>query len=247
MLDGPAVERAASRAAAPTRLTTNGFDVIAEVKLRSPADGAFDASPADVASISEQYERSGAAALSVLTEPARFSGDIAHLETAARHVPAPVMRKDFLVHPKQVLEARANGASGVLLIARLLDSSGLEAMTDLALDLGMFVLVEVFDPRDLALAEEVLDRDVLLGVNCRDLATLEVRFERLEEMATELPRSKTLVAESGVTDPHRARLVAEMGYQMALVGSALMRSANPTQLLREMIQSGRSATVEVAS
>ncbi len=238
------MERAARLAAPPIPLTLDerGFDLVAEVKLRSPAEGAFETGSDEVAERADVYASSGAAAVSVLTEPDRFDGSLDHLQEGANSVSVPVMRKDFLVDPLQVLEARSRGASGVLLITKILDAERLATMTDAALGLGMFVLVELFDHHDIEAASHVFDREILLGVNCRDLTTLEVRFERLNEMVGQLPYSMPLVAESGVTEVDDARSVAEMGYRLALVGSALMRSSRPGDLVRGMIEAGRSVT-----
>ena len=142
------------------RLSSAGFDLIAEMKLRSPAVGALRAaSEEDPAARAQLYAEAGAAAVSVLTEPSRFDGALAHLERAAAALAplgVPAMRKDFLVDPYQVLEARAAGAGGVLLILRMLPHAALEALLDTALEQGLFVLLEAFDDEDLALAERLL-------------------------------------------------------------------------------------------
>ena len=139
----------------PLRL--GGFDIIAEIKGRSPAEGALAGADVDRVSRAQAYVRGGAAAISVLTEPSRFDGALEHLEEVAAAVPGtPVMRKDFLVEPLQVLEARKAGASGVLLITAMLSDNMLRAMLDAAYDLGMFVLLEAFDENDLARGNALL-------------------------------------------------------------------------------------------
>lgn len=233
-----------ARPVVPLDLSAEGFDLIAEVKLASPSEGRLAAQGDDstaVLGLSSALVGSGAAALSVLTEPSSFGGRLEHLEVVARRFPVPAMRKDFLVDPIQVLEARAAGASGVLLIARLLEGSLLSEMTDLSLSLGMFVLVELFDETDLEIASTVFDRDVLVGVNARDLSTLGVDPERHEEMARALPGHLHLVAESGLVDPGDVRRVAGLGYSLALVGTSLARSDDPATLAGEMIAAGREA------
>lgn len=222
--------------------------LIAEVKRGSPSQGLFrsDLDPVAQASI---YAKAGAAAVSVLTEPSRFEGSLAHLEQAAQALAplgVPVMRKDFLVDPYQVLEARIAGAGGVLLILRMLSRAAIDALIGCADAFGLFVLLEAFDARDLELMHELIgshtgaDR-LLAGVNCRDLDTLQVVPQRLFELAPLLPGRVPRVAESGVASAHDARQVAAAGYQLALVGSALMQAEDPAALVRTLLTAGRGA------
>lgn len=223
-------------------LGEKGFDLIAEVKLASPADGQLviaDDPERRVQELASRYQDGGAAVISVLTEPLRFGGSLGHLETAVAAVDVPVMRKDFLVDPIQVIEARAEGASGVLLIARLTDSSLLTEMTDTAIGLGMFVLVEVFDETDLDTASVLFDREVLIGVNTRDLTTLRVEPGRLADLASHLPDHLPGVAESGMKSTDDAELAAGLGYRLALVGTALVSSEAPEETARTLIAAGR--------
>lgn len=140
---------AQSAGAAPLRLSPQSFDLIAEVKRRSPAAGNLAGKALRITEQARSYARGGAAALSVLTEPEAFDGDLSHLQEVAAAVAAPCMRKDFLVSPYQVLEARAAGASGVLLIAAMLNDAQLQDMLRYAHRLGLFALVEIFDAADL--------------------------------------------------------------------------------------------------
>jgi indole-3-glycerol phosphate synthase len=239
-----------ARPASPVRFSEQGFDVIAEAKLASPAEGKLVDGPAtvdQVVALAEDFAANGAAAISVLTEPARFLGSLEHLETVADSVAAPVMRKDFLVDPIQVLEARAAGASGVLLIARMLPGELLVEMTEQTLDLGMFVLIEIFDRSDLETAVRVFDRDVLVGVNCRDLATLGIDRSRFESLAPHLPDYLPAVAESGISYPEDVAAVAGLGYRMALVGSSLVTRESPGAALSEYIAAGRREVLGVTS
>jgi indole-3-glycerol phosphate synthase len=225
------------------RFSDQGFDVVAEVKLASPSEGRLVDGPASaprVRALADAYAAHGAAAISVLTEPDRFSGGLDHLEAVAQAVSLPVMRKDFIVDPVQVEEARAAGASGVLLIARMGSADLFEEMTDQALDLGMFVLVEVFEPSDLERAAKVFDREVMVGVNCRDLSTLEVDPSRFESLVSQLPDYLPTVAESGLTRPDQVGAVAGLGYNMALVGSSLVSGEDPGAALAAFIAAGRS-------
>lgn len=226
----------------PLNLPETGFDLIAEAKLASPADGPLvtvDDSGRRVVELASLYEEAGAAVVSVLTEPSMFHGHLDHLKAAAGAVDLPVMRKDFLVDPIQVIEARAAGASGVLLIAKLGEASLLAEMTDTAIGFDMFALVEVFDEADLDRTSVVFDRDVLVGVNTRDLTNLEVDPRRLATLAPLLPDHLLGVAESGVSSPEDVEWVAALGYRMALVGTALVTSEAPRETARKLIAAGR--------
>lgn len=228
----------------PLEIAGPGFDVIAEAKLASPSEGRLvtgdDGSDA-VISLAHVYAESGAAAISILTEETRFAGSLAHLEAVAESCSAPVMRKDFLVDPVQILEARAHGASGVLLIARMLTRSLLEEMTDLALAHGMFVVVEVFGRDDLDTAAHILDREVVVGVNSRDLATLEVDPGRFATVAPYLPDHLPAMAESGLASVDDVVGVVSLGYRLALVGSSLVTDSRPGAQLGRLITAGRAA------
>lgn len=228
--------------AAGLDLNPTGFDVIAEAKLASPAQGRLAAGgELKVVELASEYEARGAAAISVLTEETRFGGALSHLSAASAAVETPVLRKDFLVDPIQVMEARAHGASGILLIARMLPGGLLAEMTDLALSLGMFVLLEVFDRSDLEQSSAVFDRDILLGVNSRDLTSLEVDATRFGSLAPRLPDHLPTVAESGIATSEDVVDVVELGYRLALVGSALVSDDDPGPRLSALIDAGRMA------
>jgi indole-3-glycerol phosphate synthase len=230
-------------------LSFAGFDLIAEVKLRSPAVGLLKAAAEeDVGARVATYARAGAAAVSILTEPSRFDGSLEDLAAGSRALApllVPAMRKDFLVDSYQVLEGRAAGASGVLAIIRMLPRAELELLIDAALELEMFVLLEAFDPPDIELAHALVDarrqRELLLvGVNSRDLVSLKVVPGRLDQLAASLPTSVARVAESGVATAADAARVAAAGYDLALVGSALMSAPEPAALARGMLDAGRA-------
>jgi indole-3-glycerol phosphate synthase len=236
------------------RLQPGGFDLIAELKLRSPAVGRLRGPDEDVVSRVTAYARAGAAAVSVLTEPTRFDGSLQHLKAAAQALSplgVPVMRKDFLVDPYQVLEARLAGAGGVLAIVRMLSGPELEALVQQARALELFVLLEAFDERDLERLDGVLRRlgtgGLMAGVNSRDLTTLQVVPSRLAELARYLPTGVPRVAESGVGSPEDARRMAEAGYDLALVGSALMSGDDPAALAGAMLRAARGARADAAS
>jgi indole-3-glycerol phosphate synthase len=246
-----ALEGEARRTPAPPRLRldASGFDLIAELKLRSPAAGQLGPVGEDVAARVTAYAQAGAAAISVLTEPSRFDGSLDQLASVAQTLAplaVPAMRKDFLVDPYQVLEARAAGAGGVLVIVRMLSRSEIDALLDCARSLGLFVLLEAFDARDIELLRELIEahagaNPLLAGVNCRDLTTLQVVPQRLLELAPLLPARAPRVAESGVGSAADARQVAAAGYQLALVGSALMQADDPRALAAAVLAAGRAA------
>jgi indole-3-glycerol phosphate synthase len=225
----------------------HGFLLIAEVKRISPAEGVLvGPGEQDVTRRAADYAAAGAGAISVLTEPARFGGSEDDLRAIARSLPAPVMRKDFLTCPYQVLEARAWGASGVLLIIKILSDGELAELLSAAVELGMFALVEAFDREDLARAASLLERHghaatpILLGLNTRDLRDLRIRPERLVALADAFPPGWPRIAESGVASAEDVRHAATLGYDGALVGTALMRAADPLALCRDMVRAGNA-------
>ena len=246
-----ALQRRARRAAPspPLHLSAAGFDVIAELKLRSPAAGLLSDGSRDWLGRVAAYARGGAAAVSVLTEPSRFDGSLEHLSQAAAVLAplgVPAMRKDFLVDPYQVLEARAAGAGGVLVILRMLPRGRIEDLLDVAAEHGMFVLLEAFDEADLAMARDLTSRhadnrqSLLIGVNCRDLQTLEVVTERFAALAPLLPAGWPAVAESGVASAADALRMQQLGYRVALIGTALMAHEEPSRLLRTIYDATRT-------
>jgi len=231
-------------------LRPHGFGIIAEIKDRSPAEGDLATPGSDRKKKAQSYAQGGAAAISVLTEPSRFAGALEHLEEVVIAVPdTPVMRKDFLVDPLQVSEARKAGASGVLLIATMLSEKTLRLMLDRAWEHELFVLLECFDDEDLSRAARLLDNNkdaeqartgqLTIGVNTRNLRTLEVDGERLRRLSPALPDA-ICVAESGLREPADAERAAAWGYRMALVGTALMRSDDPAALVAAMREAGNA-------
>lgn len=236
------------------KLSPEGFDIIAECKLQSPSAGDLSARTRNIEGRVQAYAQGGACAVSVLTEPTRFGGALEHLAQAAAVLTphgVPAMRKDFLIDPYQVMEARAAGAGGVLVIVRMLDRSRITALLDCACMLKMFVLLEAFDEADLEVAQEVLgarkghSEKILVGVNCRDLEKLTVDFMRLSQLADFLPSGFTYVAESGVASLDDVINVVDIGYHVALVGTTLMNSDAPRELLGEMLASGRERALAV--
>lgn len=214
-----------------TALTENGLAVIAEIKRRSPSAGTL-AAGLDPATTAAAYEAGGAACLSVLTEPDHFSGSADDLRAARAAVSLPVLRKDFMVHPAQVWEARAMGADAVLLIVAAVSDGRLRALLAAAADAGMDALVEAHDELEV---DRALRADAeLIGVNNRDLATFRTDPAVAERLANLFPADRVRVAESGVTDGAVAARMHAAGYDAVLVGEALVRSADPASVLREI-------------
>lgn len=221
-----------ARACPPTRgfraaleaAATGGLGVIAEVKRRSPSKG--DLAPGlDPGALAAAYEAGGAACLSVLTDERWFGGSAADLAAARSAVALPVLRKDFTVGPRDVADARLMGADAVLLIAAALDDAELADCHALARELDLDALVEVHDEAEAERAVAV-GAD-LIGVNQRDLVTFEVDTARAVRVAPTLPDGVVRVAESGITGPADAAVLAAAGYHAVLVGEHLVRSGDP--------------------
>lgn len=242
----------------PVALTLDhAFDLIAEYKRLSPALGRLAAGDEPIELRVTAYARGGAAAVSVLTEPERFDGnleDLARAVAALASLGVPVLRKDFLVDPYQLYETRAIGASGALLIVRMLSDVALGELLDCARALDLFVLLEAFDAHDIERAASGIRRGrplargapVLLGVNCRDLQSLEVQPIRFRELAALLPPDLPRVAESGIATPQHCAEVAQAGYGVALVGGSLMAAADPLGAVRAMLSAGRTTARSAA-
>lgn len=204
--------------------------LIAEYKRSSPSAGAI--SEPDVASQARAYEEGGAAAISVLTEPTRFDGALADVRAVRLAVSLPVLRKDFLVHPAQVIQSRAAGGDAVLLIAAALSELELKGMLAVAADLGLDALVETHSEEDLAKA---LATDApVIGVNARDLETLEVDVERALAMLPDVPSDRVAVLESGVSTREDVERAIDAGAGAVLVGETLMRSPDPGVTIRSL-------------
>ncbi len=205
--------------------------VIAEIKRASPSRGTL-AADADVRRTAEAYARGGAAALSVLTEPQYFAGSLADLEQARAATCLPLLRKDFTLDEYDVAEAAAHGADAILLIAAILPPSDLRRLREYAEGLGLAALVEVHDRQELLAALDSGAR--IIGVNNRNLRTLEVRLETSLELAAQIPPGVIKVSESGIHSSTDVRLLRQAGYTAFLVGEHLMTSADPEAALRAL-------------
>ncbi len=205
--------------------------VIAEVKKASPSAGVLR-EDFDAAAIARIYAENGAAAISVLTESRYFQGRLADLEAVRRAVAVPVLRKDFIIEPYQLLEASAAGADAILLIAEILDDATLRELLHQASALGLQVLVEIHD-RD-NLHRVVTAGAGIIGINNRDLRTFETRLEHTLDLAPAVPADRCLVSESGIRSHFDVARLGGAGVKAVLVGETLMRAADMGAKLREL-------------
>lgn len=205
--------------------------VIAEIKRRSPSKGALSLD-LDPAELGQAYERGGASCLSVLTDEEFFGGSVIDLQAAWSATALPVLRKDFTISEHDIADARLMGADAVLLIVAALDARELIALHELAVEIGLDVLVEVHDEPELEVALEA--GATLIGVNQRDLVTFEVDHERAERVARAIPDDVVKVAESGVRGADDARRLAAVGYDAVLVGETLVIAPDPAAALADL-------------
>ncbi|KQY25373.1 indole-3-glycerol phosphate synthase [Cellulomonas sp. Root485] len=209
--------------------------VIAEVKRSSPSKGAL-ATIKDPAALAAEYEKGGAAVISVLTEERRFHGSLADLDAVRARVDIPVLRKDFVVTPYQVWEARAHGADLVLLIVAALEQTVLESLVERVHSLGMTALVEVHDVEEVSRAADAGAR--VIGVNARDLRSLEVDRTTFARVAPAIPSHIVKIAESGVRGPHDVMDYARAGADAVLVGEALVTDDAPRESVADLVAAG---------
>ncbi|RAG85051.1 indole-3-glycerol phosphate synthase TrpC [Streptacidiphilus pinicola] len=215
-----------------------GVAAICEVKRSSPSKGALAAIP-DPAALAAQYEAGGAAVISVLTEGRRFGGSLADLEAVRAKVDVPVLRKDFIVTPYQLWEARAYGADLALLIVAALEQQALVSLLEEARTIGLSALVEVHDQEEAARA--VAAGASIIGVNARNLRTLEVDRGTFARVAPVIPRHIVKVAESGVRGPQDVIAYAEHGADAVLVGESLVTGDDARAAVTELVSVGSRA------
>src|SRR4051794_12296052 len=213
----------------------SGVSVIAEVKRSSPSKGAL-AAIADPAALAADYQRGGAATISVLTEGRRFGGSLDDLRAVRAAVDVPVLRKDFIVTSYQLWEARAAGADLALLIVAALDQNQLTSLVDRSASIGLTALVEVHDEEEVDRALDAGAR--VIGVNARNLRTLEVDRGTFGRLAPRIPDDVVRVAESGVRGPHDVFEYAKQGADVVLVGETLVRGENPRVAVADLVAAG---------
>jgi indole-3-glycerol phosphate synthase len=213
----------------------DGVKVIAEVKRSSPSKGAL-AAIADPAGLAADYEAGGATVISVLTEQRRFGGSLADLDDVRKKVDIAVLRKDFIVTSYQLWEARAHGADLALLIVAALEQPALESLIERAVSIGLTPLVEVHDEEEVRRALDAGAR--LVGVNARDLKTLEVKRDTFARLAPLVPDDVVRVAESGVRGPHDLIAYANAGADAVLVGESLVTGKDPRAAVADLVAAG---------
>ena len=230
MRAGPAADRFRDALAQPDRV-----NIIAECKRRSPSRGVLR--PAyEPAAVARGYEDAGAVALSVLTEPTFFDGSLEHLASVRAAVSLPLLRKDFVLDSYQLLEARAGGADAVLLIAAALSDATLRALHDEARGLGLAVLVEAHDADEVERAVQA--GAAMIGVNNRNLRTLDVDIRASEQAAARIPPSVIAVSESGLTSIDELTRMRGLGYRAFLIGERFMTAPDPGDALRQFLLRG---------
>ena len=235
VIDFAAVKAAAKLAPAPldaaAALREDGIGVIAEVKRASPSKGAL-ADIGDPAVLARAYEQGGARVISVLTEERRFRGSLADLDAVRAAVSIPVLRKDFIVGPYQIHEARAHGADVILLIVAALEQDALTSLLDRTESLGMTALVEVHTEAE---ADRALEAGAsVIGINARNLKTLEIDSDTFGRLAPLVPDDRVKVAESGIFGADDVQRFVTEGARAVLVGEALVKDGDPESAVRSM-------------
>jgi indole-3-glycerol phosphate synthase len=211
------------------------ISLIAEMKKKSPSGGLLR-EHYDPGTLAAAYERGGAAALSVLTEPARFGGELVDISRAKTMSALPVLRKDFIFDPYQIPESRAIGADAVLLIADMVPAAELKALAALAFEYGLEPLVEIFTPDSLDAALNTGAR--LIGINTRNLRTLEMRPDNVISLAPRIPGDRFVVAESGIKTPADVEHLRSLPVFAMLVGESLLRDKDPEKAARRLADAG---------
>ena len=212
-----------------------GVAVIAEVKRSSPSKGRL-AEIADPGGLAEEYEAGGASVISVLTEQRRFGGSLADFDAVRSHVDLPLLRKDFIVSSYQLWEARAHGADLVLLIVAALEQEALISLIERADSLGMTAMIEVHDELELVRALDAKAR--VIGVNARNLKTLEVDRSVFGRLSPGIPSGVVKVAESGIRGPHDLLAYASAGADAVLVGEGVVAGGSPRQAVADLVAAG---------
>lgn len=214
-------------------LESSTISVIAEIKMKSPSEG--DIFPnADPVQIAKDYESAGGAAISVLTDERFFGGSLEILQSVRKVVSIPVLRKDFILHPRQILDAASARADAFLLIAEALDGSEMRELLSYGEEVGLEALVEFHGAEN---AEKVAELSPpIVGVNCRNLETMTTDLSHLEKVFPLLPAHSMKVAESGIRTTEDLKYVSGLGYDAVLVGTSLMKSGNPGKALERLLE-----------
>ncbi len=216
-----------------TATKENPYRIIAEVKKASPSKGIIR-EDFDPLMIAQEYEKGGASAISVLTEPHYFKGNIEYLSGIRRYVSTPLLRKDFIVDEYQLVEALAYGADFVLLIAKALSKKELKNLLEYTWRLGMEALVEIHDKEDLTKA--IFAGANIIGVNHRNLDTFKMDMDLTEKLMPLIPNGKIIVAESGLNDKETIEHLSSVGADAFLIGEHFMRKENISESLKELVR-----------
>ncbi|MFN3134643.1 MAG: indole-3-glycerol phosphate synthase TrpC [Candidatus Kryptonium sp.] len=213
----------------------DGIKIIAEIKKSSPSVGDLCFDNFDPVAIAKEYEDAGVSGISVLTDFEFFGGRKQHLSQVKSNVKVPVLRKDFIIDEYQIYETKYIGADAFLLIVKIIDDVQLEDYLALAKELGLDVLVEVFDRHDIARALKVVPYPRLIGINNRDLETFEVNINRSIELCGILPDDVVKVSESGINNREDVARISDVGFDAILVGGVLMRATNKSKKIFELL------------
>ncbi len=241
-LKAEAQRRLSARSGLAALTAHSGVKIIAEVKRASPSKGAL-ADISDPAALAGEYERGGASVISVLTEERRFGGSLADLRNVCVAVDVPVLRKDFVVSPYQVWEARAAGADLVLLLVMALEQPALVSLIERVESLGMTAIVECHEREEIGRAVDAGAR--IIGINARDLRTLDVDRATFARLAPHVPDGIVRVAESGVRGPHDVMDYARAGADAVLVGETLVTGRDPRSAVADLVAAGSHPALRV--
>lgn len=207
-----------------------GLQIIAEIKRQSPSAGSLANIPEPI-DLAKCYQEGGAAGISILTDKHYFNGSLQGLAVVAKEICIPILRKEFIIHPVQIMETVNSGASAILLIVAALGNKTKEFL-DLAHDQGLEALVEIHDDKELEIALNAGSR--LIGVNSRDLKTMKVDLKTAEKIVKQIPKEIVKIAESGIQSIEDAKRMKECGYDGVLVGEFLVKSDDPANLIQQM-------------
>lgn len=214
-------------------LAEGSTGIIAEFKRKSPSKGWFTDPSLEVEPVIKYYNRLGAAAISVLTDTEFFGGDLDDLIQTKVITDVPILRKDFMIDPWQIAEAKAFGADVILLIAACLTPAEVQSMASYAKSIGLEVLLELHDEHEL---DHICDETDIIGINNRDLRTFKVDIDRSLRMAEKIPANKVKIAESGISSIENIQLFKQNGFKGFLIGENFMKEKNPGEAFRKFVE-----------